>query len=78
LCPFYVFPAEKTKKKLLSPISRNTGLYMASLKGTEKLWARVPYTKTRKNVHINMSPEHVIFKMQLKEDIPNKCSKFPP
>jgi hypothetical protein len=32
-------------------------VYREELKGAEWLWARVPHTERRKNVHINMWPE---------------------
>jgi hypothetical protein len=32
-------------------------LYTVQLKGADKIWARVPHTKRRKTVHINMCSE---------------------
>jgi hypothetical protein len=31
--------------------------YLGMVQAADKFWARFPYTKTRKIVHINMCPE---------------------
>jgi hypothetical protein len=52
------------------------------LKGADKFWARVPHTKTRKNVHIVAYLPHMV-RMHLicviaEEYIYSRCSKCPP
>jgi hypothetical protein len=34
-------------------------IYRVQVKGADKFWARVPHTKIRKKVHINLYPEHL-------------------
>jgi hypothetical protein len=48
-----------TRAPLIIPFSV-VAIILDELKGAEKLWAQAPYTKTRKNVHINMRPETFI------------------
>jgi hypothetical protein len=39
-------------------------MYKVQLEGAEKLWARVPYTKTRTDFHINIYLEFMSYSRQ--------------